>query len=150
MSVSKNTNFSHDLAFGELKESELADILTGKTLELKSDRYKNGRHAIELKKVVKGEVKPSGLSATEADWYCLGKSNSYMMFKTSDLKAIVDSIYQDEYDLGKPNKDTGLLIIKGRLEMMGDGFRSYCMLVEESEIIKGLERLRKGDIEEVV
>jgi hypothetical protein len=141
--VEKNNTFTHDLKVGELKESELASLLHDSTLEVKSDQYTNGRHAIEIKKFVKGEVKPSGLSSTTSDYYVLAKSNSMILVKTADLKEVINQIYSEIYDQCKPHKESGLMVLKGRLEMMGDGWRSYCMLVEEEELVKRLEAIRR-------
>ena len=146
MSITKNNNFLHDLAFGNQSENELIKVLSNSTLELKTDRFKNGRHAIELKKVVKGEVKPSGLSATKAEYYALAKSNSYILIATDDLKKIVQQIYDECVESGRGgfNKTSGLFLLAGKFIMAGDGWRSYCLLLEESELLSRLEALRNA------
>jgi hypothetical protein len=65
-----------------------------------------------------------------------------IMVKTDDLKEVINQIYAENSDKGVVKRETGLLIIKGLLYMMGDGNRSYCMLVEEEDLMRRLKALR--------
>lgn len=66
-------NFNRDLRHGklgeELVEQFLDDISSG-SLEVKTDRYRNGRMVVEVEQNPKGKGwKPSGLMVTEAKWW---------------------------------------------------------------------------------
>jgi hypothetical protein len=65
--------FPDDLKYGKrgeaVVEQFLKDIGQG-SLEVKSDRYRNGRMVLEIEQNPKGRGwKPSGLSVTEAKWW---------------------------------------------------------------------------------
>jgi len=63
----KDKRFDISLAEGEIKEQELADILTNKKIEVKYDKLfqKTGNIAIEFQ----SRGKPSGICTTEADYW---------------------------------------------------------------------------------
>ena len=66
-------DFQIDLAFGQIGETQLIQffqaVQNGK-VEVKSDRYRNGRMAIETQqKPLGGSWKDSGINTTEAEWW---------------------------------------------------------------------------------
>jgi len=90
-------NFDIDLAFGEIGEQKIEDLLSGKyKIEVKTERDKwvsTGNIVIEIS--YKG--RPSGLTATEADWWihCLNINGNFvgaLMFPVEELNAIVDKL----------------------------------------------------------
>ena len=88
--------FDLDLQYGEIREQKIADMLTGKKIEVKSERdtwMKTGNICIEYE----CWNKPSGIRATESDYWfhnlCVG-ANEFctLVFKTDVLRTIVDEL----------------------------------------------------------
>ncbi|MCH7396550.1 hypothetical protein MM236_01060 [Belliella sp. DSM 107340] len=101
-----NNDFKYDLKVGQQKENELASILSDSTLEVKYDRYSNNLFFIEFyKKLKNGKYKRTGLSKTEANYYALCKSNSFLIIPTSTLKNFLKSIFEEKKKVGFKLKD---------------------------------------------
>ena len=87
--------FDIDLEYCTIREDKIADMLTNKKIEVKSERgmwLKTGNIAIEYESY----GKPSGINATEADYWfhnlCIGDEvYGTLVFKTDMLKKIVNS-----------------------------------------------------------
>ena len=88
--------FDIDLEYGTIREDKVAEMLTNKKVEVKSERgmwMKTGNIAIEYQSY----GKPSGIKATESDYWfhnlCIG-DNEYctLVFKTDVLRTIVDKL----------------------------------------------------------
>jgi len=88
--------FDIDLQYGTIREDKVAEMLTNKKVEVKSERgmwMKTGNIAIEYQSY----GKPSGIKATESDYWfhnlCIG-DNEYctLVFKTDVLRTIVDKL----------------------------------------------------------
>lgn len=66
-------DFAVDLAYGRAGEAELIeffDAVQGSKIEVKSDRYRNGRMAIETQQRPNGsDWQDSGINTTYADWW---------------------------------------------------------------------------------
>ena len=88
--------FDLDLQYGEIREQKIAEMLTGKKIEVKSERdtwMKTGNICIEYE----SWSKPSGIRATESDYWfhnlCVGDNEfCTLVFKTDVLKTIVDKL----------------------------------------------------------
>ena len=88
--------FDIDLAYGKVREDMIKEMLQDKKIEVKSERdvwKRTGNIAIEYECY----GKPSGINATEADyWYhnlCVGEDiYATLIFKTENLKKILDSL----------------------------------------------------------
>tara|TARA_R110000803_G_scaffold128016_1_gene195415 strand:- start:1213 stop:1632 length:420 start_codon:yes stop_codon:yes gene_type:complete len=88
--------FDLDLEYGEIREEKIAKMLTGKKIEVKSERgmwMKTGNICIEYQSY----GKPSGIRATESDYWfhnlCVGdKEFCTLVFDTKMLKTIVDDL----------------------------------------------------------
>lgn len=88
--------FDIDLAYGQVREQEVAAMLQDKKIEVKSERgvwWKSGNIAIEYESY----GKPSGIEATESDYWfhnlCLGDTTfATLVFKTDVLKSIIDKL----------------------------------------------------------
>ena len=88
--------FDIDLAYGQVREQEVASMLQDKKIEVKSERgvwWKSGNIAIEYESY----GKPSGIEATESDYWfhnlCLGNTTfATLVFKTDVLKSIIDKL----------------------------------------------------------
>tara|TARA_R100000781_G_scaffold50798_1_gene33573 strand:+ start:638 stop:1048 length:411 start_codon:yes stop_codon:yes gene_type:complete len=88
--------FDIDLAYGKVREDLVKDMLQDKKIEVKSERdvwKRTGNIAIEYECY----GKPSGINATEADYWfhnlCVGEDvYATLVFKTENLKKILDSL----------------------------------------------------------
>ena len=85
-----------DLEYGTIREDKIAEMLTGKKIEVKSEKdlwQKSGNICIEYE----SWGKPSGIRATEADYWfhnlCVGDNEfCTLVFKTDVLKTIVEKL----------------------------------------------------------
>ena len=85
-----------DLAYGKVREDMIKEMLQDKKIEVKSERdvwKRTGNIAIEYECY----GKPSGINATEADYWfhnlCVGEDiYATLIFKTENLKKILDSL----------------------------------------------------------
>ena len=88
--------FDIDLAYGKVREDLIKEMLQDKKIEVKSERdvwKRTGNIAIEYQCY----GKPSGINATEADYWfhnlCVGEDvYATLVFKTENLKNIIDSL----------------------------------------------------------
>ena len=88
--------FDLDLTYGEIREEKIAEMLTNKKVEVKSERdiwQNTGNICIEYE----CWNKPSGIRATESDYWfhnlCIGDDEyCTLVFKTDTLKKIVDKL----------------------------------------------------------
>jgi len=84
------------LTYGEIREEKIAEMLTNKKVEVKSERdiwQNTGNICIEYE----CWNKPSGIRATESDYWfhnlCIGDEEyCTLVFKTDTLKKIVDKL----------------------------------------------------------
>jgi len=92
-SIEDRKKFDLDLEYGEVKEDMVAEMLQDKKVEVKSERgmwTSTGNIAIEYMSY----GKPSGLAATEADYWfhnlCIDDDvYATLVFKTDNLKKII-------------------------------------------------------------
>ena len=94
-SVANRKKFDLDLAYGKVREQKVAEMLTDKKIEVKSERdlwTKTGNIAIEYK----FRNKPSGISTTEAKWWCVVLTNKTNPRK-SDAILVVEVIKLREH-----------------------------------------------------
>ena len=88
--------FDLDLTYGEIREEKIAEMLTNKKVEVKSERdiwQNTGNICIEYE----CWSKPSGIRATESDYWfhnlCIGDEEyCTLVFKTDTLRKIVDKL----------------------------------------------------------
>ena len=88
--------FDIALAYGKVREDLIKEMLQDKNIEVKSERdvwKRTGNIAIEYQCY----GKPSGINATEADYWfhnlCVGEDvYATLVFKTENLKKIIDSL----------------------------------------------------------
>ena len=94
--VCDRKKFDLDLAYGKVREQRVADMLTDKKVEVKSERdmwVRTGNIAIEYESY----GKPSGIAATEADYWfhnlCIGDETfATLVFDVPSLKRIIDNL----------------------------------------------------------
>ena len=88
--------FDIDLEYGTIREDKIADLFVNKKIEVKSERdiwQKTGNICIEYQSY----GKPSGIKATEADYWfhnlCIDDEEyCTLVFKTDILKKIVEQL----------------------------------------------------------
>ena len=88
--------FDIDLEYGKVREQFVADMLQNKKIEVKSERdkwQKTGNIAIEYESY----GKPSGINATEADYWfhnlCIGEEIfATLVFDTRSLRRIIQNL----------------------------------------------------------
>ena len=94
--VCDRKKFDLDLAYGKVREQRVADMLTDKKVEVKSERdmwVRTGNIAVEYESY----GKPSGIAATEADYWfhnlCIGDETfATLVFDVPSLKRIIDNL----------------------------------------------------------
>ena len=94
--IKDRKKFDLDLAYGKVREQRVADMLTDKKVEVKSERdmwVRTGNIAIEYESY----GKPSGIAATEADYWfhnlCIGDDTfATLVFDVPSLKRIIDNL----------------------------------------------------------
>ena len=105
-----NNDFKHDLKVGMMKEKELGDIFQGSTIEVKYDLKapQTGNVFVEYK----SRNKFSGLSTTDAEYYCFCLGDTFHIIKTSDLKAVCRPYFNTNKDVkgGDNNTSQGILL----------------------------------------
>ncbi len=84
-------DFKTDLAYGHQGEQNLIDFfnaLNAGTVEVKADRYRNGRMAVETQQKPAGGVwKDSGINVTQAKWWAYRFApDSYVLVSVQRLK----------------------------------------------------------------
>jgi hypothetical protein len=84
-------DFKTDLAYGHEGEQNLIDFfhaLNAGTVEVKADRYRNGRMAVETQqKPAQGVWKDSGINVTTAQWWAYRFApDSYVLVSVQRLK----------------------------------------------------------------
>jgi len=110
--MKQNSDFRYDLKVGQVKEKELADILSTKTIEVKYDlqALKTGNVFVEYYNLRSN--KPSGISTTEADYYCFAIKDTFHLIKTDVLKNRCRKYIGTKKDIlgGDENTSKGIIL----------------------------------------
>lgn len=110
-----NNDFRYDLAVGQMGEKALAEILSDKLIEVKTDlqTQKTGNVFIEYE----SRNKPSGIATTQADYWCFKISESQLiLIKTIKLKSIARKFYKTHSIVGGDSDTSkGILLPVGEL-----------------------------------
>lgn len=93
----RKPNFQSDLKYGQqgeaLVQQFLEDISSGH-IEVKTDRYRNGRMVVEVSQNPKGRGwKPSGVMVTEAKWwvYQYNLDGAFTLVSVARLKRYIET-----------------------------------------------------------
>ena len=94
--INDRKKFDLDLQYGTVREKRVADMLQDKKIEVKSERdmwVRTGNIAIEYECY----DKPSGISATEADYWfhnlCIGDNTfATLVFDVPSLRKIINNL----------------------------------------------------------
>ena len=107
--------FDIDLTYGKVREKMVAEMLQDKKIEVKSERdmwMRTGNIAIEYESY----GKPSGISATESDYWfhnlCIGDDVfATLVFSTDSLKRIIDNLDYKKSVSGGDNNASRLYLL---------------------------------------
>ena len=96
--IKKNTfNFSADLKYGQMGEGRIRKMLENLvegSFEVKSDRYRNGNMAVEMRQNPRrsGKWVPSGLQVTKAQWwvYIFSMDGGFIIVSVDRLKRYIN------------------------------------------------------------
>tara|TARA_B110000908_G_scaffold18833_1_gene21154 strand:+ start:291 stop:635 length:345 start_codon:yes stop_codon:yes gene_type:complete len=108
--MKQNNDFRYDLKVGQVKEKELADIFNSKTIEVKYDLQASQTGNVYVEYYSRG--KNSGISTSQADYYCFCFGETFHLIKTSDLKNRCRKYFKTNRDKKGGDSDTskGILL----------------------------------------
>jgi len=105
-----NNDFAYDLEFGQEGESQFAEIVNNKKVEVKRDRvaHKTGNLFIEYE----SRGKPSGIATSQADTYAYWIGEACLVISSERLKHICRNYIGTEFDIlgGDNNTSKGILL----------------------------------------
>ncbi len=121
--------FDIDLAYGTIREEKIAEMLTDKKIEVKSEKdmwQKTGNICIEYE----SWGKPSGIKATEADYWfhnlCVGDNEfCTLVFKTDVLKTIVDKLDTFKTVSGGDHKASKMFLVNLQKLFSSDVIKAF-------------------------
>ena len=127
--VCDRKKFDLDLAYGKIREQRVADMLTDKKVEVKSERdmwVRTGNIAIEYESY----GKPSGIAATEADYWfhnlCIGDETfATLVFDVPSLKRIIDNLDEKRTVSGGDNGAARMYLLSLQKLFSTDVFKAY-------------------------
>tara|TARA_R110001592_G_scaffold362748_1_gene678010 strand:+ start:30 stop:449 length:420 start_codon:yes stop_codon:yes gene_type:complete len=129
--------FDIDLEYGEIREDKIKDMLTGKKIEVKSERgmwMKTGNICIEYQSY----GKPSGIRATESDYWfhnlCVGdKEFCTLVFDTEMLKTIVDDLDTFKTVSGGDNNASRMFLVNLQKLFSSDVIKAFKDKLDDKE-----------------
>ena len=121
--------FDIDLEYGKVREQMVADMLQDKTIEVKSERdvwQKTGNIAIEYECY----GKPSGISATESDYWfhnlCIGDETfATIVFDTNSLKRIIANLDKKRSVSGGDNNASRMYLLNLQKLFSSDVIKAF-------------------------
>jgi hypothetical protein len=121
--------FDIDLEYGTIREEKVADMLTKKKIEVKSEKdlwQKTGNICIEYE----SWGKPSGIRATESDYWfhnlCVGDNEfCTLVFKTDVLKTIVDKLDTFKTVSGGDHKASKMFLVNLQKLFSSDVIKAF-------------------------
>tara|TARA_E500000318_G_scaffold56434_1_gene52507 strand:- start:3452 stop:3874 length:423 start_codon:yes stop_codon:yes gene_type:complete len=127
--IADRKKFDLDLAYGKVREQRIADMLQDKKIEVKSERdlwMKTGNIAIEYECY----GKPSGIAATEADfWFhnlCVGdKTFATLVFDVPSLRTIIDNLDYKRSVSGGDNYASRMYLLNLQKLFSSDVIKAY-------------------------
>lgn len=121
--------FDIDLAYGTVREEKIVEMLTDKKIEVKSEKdmwQKTGNICIEYE----SWGKPSGIKATEADYWfhnlCVGDNEfCTLVFKTDVLRTIVDKLDTFKTVAGGDHKASKMFLVNLQKLFSSDVIKAF-------------------------
>ena len=135
--VADRKKFDLDLAYGKVREQRIADMLQDKKIEVKSERdlwMKTGNIAIEYECY----GKPSGIAATEADYWfhnlCVGdKTFATLVFDVPSLRTIIENLDYKRSVSGGDNYASRMYLLNLQKLFSSDVIKAYNEQEQEVE-----------------
>ena len=132
--------FDIDLTYGTIREEKIADMLTNKKIEVKSEKdlwQNTGNICVEYESY----GKPSGIRATESDYWfhnlCVGDNEfCTLVFKTDVLKTIVDKLDTFRTVSGGDHKASKMFLVNLQKLFSSDVIKAFKDSENEKEKIK--------------
>jgi len=132
--------FDIDLAYGTIREEKIADMMTNKKIEVKSEKHlwqKSGNICIEYESY----GKPSGIRATESDYWfhnlCVGDNEfCTLVFKTDVLKTIVDKVNTFRTVSGGDHNASKMFLVSLQKLFSSDVIEAFKEAENEKEKVK--------------
>ncbi len=129
--------FDIDLAYGEVREDKIAEMLTGKKIEVKSEKdmwQKTGNICIEYQ----SWGKPSGIEATESDYWfhnlCIGEEEyCTLVFSTPVLKKIVKRLDKFKTVSGGDHNASRMFLVNLQKLFSTDVIKAFKELKEDEQ-----------------
>ena len=129
--------FDIDLKYGTIREEKIAEMLTNKKIEVKSERdmwMKTGNICIEYE----SWNKPSGIKATESDYWfhnlCVGENEfCTLVFKTDVLRTIVDKLDTFRTVSGGDHKASKMFLVNLQKLFSSDVIKAFKEADNEKE-----------------
>ena len=118
-------DFKIDLAYGRAGEAELVEFFNavqGSNVEVKSDRYRNGRMAVETQQKPAGGVwKDSGINVTQAQWWAYRFApGAFVLVSVPRLKKYLrmnrDLLQKRDFAAGSDNPSRGFVLMPDQVE----------------------------------
>jgi hypothetical protein len=128
--------FDIDLAYGEVREQQIADMLQKGKIEVKSERdvwQKTGNICIEYECY----GKPSGIDATESDYWfhnlCIGDETfATLVFDTKSLRKIISNLDYKKSVSGGDNNAARMYLLNLKKLFSSDVIKAF--KGQESEV----------------
>ena len=138
--IEDRKKFDIDLTYGTIREEKIADMLTNKKIEVKSEKdlwQNTGNICIEYESY----GKPSGIRATESDYWfhnlCVGDNEfCTLVFKTDVLKTIVDKLDTFRSVSGGDHKASKMFLVNLQKLFSSDVIKAFKDSENEKEKIK--------------
>jgi len=121
--------FDIDLQYGQIREDKIADMMTNKKIEVKSERgmwMKTGNICIEYESY----GKPSGIITTEADYWfhnlCIG-DNIFctFIFDVPKLKQLIDKLDFKKSVSGGDHKASRMWLVNIQKLFTSDVYKTF-------------------------
>ena len=127
--VSNRKKFDIDLCYGKVREKRVANMLQDKKIEVKSERdmwARTGNIDIEYESY----GKPSGISATESDYWfhnlCIGDDTfATLVFDVPSLKRIIDNLDEKRTVSGGDNSASKMYLVSLQKLFSTDVIKAY-------------------------
>ena len=105
-----NSDFRYDLKVGQVAEQALAAIFEGKKVEVK--RARKARLTGNIFVEYESRGKPSGISTSEADYWCFVVEETFILLTAQRLKEIVEPLKGTDKERrgGDNNTSVGVLL----------------------------------------
>jgi hypothetical protein len=130
-------DFTVDLAYGHEGEANLIafmEALNARTVEVKADRYRNGRMVVETSQKPLGrDWQPSGINVTTATWWAYRMApDAFILVSTERLKNYLRAnratLEKREMASGGDNPAQGFLLYPQHVQdlLTGQGYDPTC------------------------